>query len=461
MLTSNLNTKDIQVFDLAPFFPQLDAGRLFMVYAPLAGSCFLADADTVQQLDRGVIDSGACEERIRAVVSQICDISEYSSMLASPDPTVVLDPSNYTKLSILPNLKCNFSCRYCYSAKGRSTTVLDAGKMMAMLDYFIDSKRVKSDSLTIFISGGGEPLLSWDLVLSLIRYSRQRAADQGCQLELLLMTNGSLLTPEIACHLRDNDVNVGVSFEILPDIQNSQRGSYDTVSKAIRMLSDYQVQPSLSSVITPSNVERMMEMAETVVRDFPAVRHLNFDPAMSCDLFPTTQSLRDFYKLFVDNFFAAKRYCGEHHITLDCNAVRRVAKLFPRYCQGKLCLVPSGEISVCHTVSSPKEYRYADYIYGEVVDGRVVFDKDKFSMFVAPENYLLDQCRSCIARWHCGGGCLMYRRNYDNDRFEAVCEFTRTITAKTLLANLDAAFRQRYNYGVESIVSQYFLQATQ
>lgn len=453
MRTPNLNSKEIQLFDIAAFYPTAGEGSLFIVYAPLAGACFIADAEMVQQLEDSVVDASSSPENIQSVISQICDTSEYDAMLANPDPTVVSDPTAYTKLSILPNLKCNFSCRYCYSAKGRSTAEVDIGKVGTMLDYFIDRQRVSCNKLTIFISGGGEPLLSWDIVKYIVSHSRQRAAAQGFELELLLMTNGSLVTADIAGFLRDNDVNVGVSFEILPDIQNGQRGSYNAVSDAIRLLCDQKVQLSISSVITSANVDRMMEMAETAVRLFPAVRHLNFDPAMSTDLFPNAESLRRFYNTFVEGFFAAKRFCGSHHVTLDCNAVRHVSKLFPRYCQGKLCLVPNGDISICHTVSSLKEKGYYDYIYGRVEEGRVLFDKEKFSAFVNPDNYLFPECHSCIARWHCGGGCLMYRRNYDHSRFEVVCGFIRSMTAKTLLAQLDAAFRQNHGRGIESLIN--------
>ena len=443
MQVPNLNDHNIQLADLSRHYG-IEEGKVFLVYAPLAGVFFLADADTVQRLE-AFVENGDDEE-MEELWAQLKENSEdYRS-------SIVEEPSQFTRLSILPNLTCNLSCAYCYSAKGRSKMEIDESHLKIMLDYFIDCHRTSSRHLSIFISGGGEPLLSWEKLRFILGYSRQRAVAQGFTLDIFLMTNGTLITFDIAHELKEQDVNVGVSFEILPDVQDSQRGSFHKVSQNIRLLLDMGIVPNISSVITGLNVDRMEEMADTVASSYPGIRHLNFDPAMSSDIFPDSERLDAFYQKFIHNFFKAKELCKKYGMTLDCNVVRKAEKLFPRYCQGKLCLTPEGKISICHSVSSPREAAYQKVVYGEIRNGQLAFDTGKFKSFIDKGNFLLPRCHSCIARWHCAGGCMMYRMNYNEEQFEAVCRFTAYAITEILLKRLDASFKKEQGQSIRQLL---------
>ena len=159
-----------------------------------------------------------------------------------------------------------------------------------------------------------------------------------------------------------------------------------------------------------------------------------------------------FYQKFIHNFFKAKELCKKYGMTLDCNVVRKAEKLFPRYCQGKLCLTPEGKISICHSVSSPREAAYQKVVYGEVRNGQLAFDTGKFKSFIDKENFLLPRCHSCIARWHCAGGCMMYRMNYNEKQFEAVCRFTAYAIAEILLKRLDASFKKEQGQSIGQLL---------
>lgn len=443
MQTPNLNHINVQLADLSQHY-NIEAGKVFLVYAPLAGVFFLADADTVQRLESAVKNKGdkECEELLEQL--SVCS-EDYKNR-------IVDDPSKFTHLSILPNLVCNLSCAYCYSAKGRSKTEIDQSHLKTILDYFIDKQRTDSSQLSIFISGGGEPLISWEKLRFLFDYSRKKADEQEFLLDISLMTNGTLITSDIVRELKKYEVNVGVSFEILSDVQNSQRGHFEKVSENIQLLLNMGLVPNISSVITPLNVDRMEEMVNKVVTSYPNIRHLNFDPAMSNTLFPSTENLEAFYRKFARNFFIAKEISCKYGITLDCNIVRKSEKLFPRYCQGKLCLTPEGKISICHSVSSPKEEAYPKVIYGEINNERLIFDTKRFKSFIDERTYLLPQCQSCIARWHCAGGCMMYRMNYSEAQFKTVCQFTAYTIAEILLKRLDASYRHEQGQSIQQLL---------
>ena len=427
---NSLSQHNIYIVDLSRYYAKAPRGKYYLVYAPLKGAFFIADN----------ISPDAIPQHL---------LSPDNDALMRPH---VSHPSQFSKLSILPNLTCNFKCAYCYSAKGRSRSVISEEHITTMLDYFVDGARIADRELAIFISGGGEPTLTWDKVVFAVNYAEQRAQSQGKTLNIMLMSNGSLIDDTIANFIKQHGINIGISFDILPEVQNSQRGKYDLVAANIKRLLSIGVIPSVSAVITPDNVCLMTQMVQEIVNNFSGIKHLNFDPAVSDELFASEAELRAFYHSFADNFFNARALSGQHNITLDCNAIRHAQKIFPRYCEGKLCLVPNGDISMCHTVSSPKETHYNDFTYGDVHDGMVKFDMAVFSRLVNSDNYLMDRCHDCIARWHCAGGCMMCRLNYNADKMSAVCDFTADMTTRLLLHRLDEAMRRKYNKSIEEML---------
>ncbi len=444
-----LSCNEIQ---FAPLNPVVGIPGYYIVYSPLTGTALIASNADLAVLEGALkckAQDGELEEGLKETVELLTSPGEHAPQ------TVVIDaPEKYTKLSLLPNFTCNFSCSYCYSAKGRSQQVVDREALATMIDFFVDRKRTGDSPLSIFISGGGEPLLSWDKVEFAVSRARELAAGQGIQLEIWLMTNGSHLSDQIIRGLLEHEVNVGVSFELLEDVQNRQRGKFAEVAENIRTMLRNGITPSISSVITLENVKRMEEMVDVAAQDFSGVKHLNFDPAMTSDLFSESGKAHWFYQTFLDGFFKVRQKAHAHGMTFDCNMIRKFEGLYPRYCQGKLCLTPEGKISVCHSISSPKEKDYEKVIYGDIHDGKVRFDRTKFASLIAPQANFTAGCYDCIAKWHCGGGCLMYRANYDNRQMELFCDFTRNMVIRLLLLRLDIQYRENMGLSLEEFLQQ-------
>jgi len=446
-----ITRNEIQTIATGDYFG-MPLEELFLVYSPLAGASFIASRLDIERLEDCFCKKNKgidIPDDMQEVIEGLTDFSG-----SNPNKNVIKTPYEFTKLSILPNFTCNFSCSYCYSAKGRSNKTVNKDTLQVVLDFFIDPARVKSKDLSIFISGGGEPLMSLDRLLFILEYGTNRAQQKGVNLDIALMTNGAKLTAEIIETLKKYCVNTGVSFDILEEVQNKYRGKYSEVAANIRKLIACDYPPSISAVITPDSVTRQVEMVEEIINKFSGIQHLNFDPVMASHLqHNVANELHNFYENFIENFFKARHLAHRHGITLDCNLVRKFQDIFPRYCQGKLCLTPEGKISICHSISSPAEKGYDSAIYGYVNEhGQLIFDEKNFSTLIARENNLNENCASCIAKWHCGGGCLMYRKNYTEGMFAAYCNFTRNIIKKMLLDRLDCWHRENYGTPLKDYV---------
>ena len=415
-----LNEKNIFLIPVSDCLGNPAAGKEFyIVYAPLAGKMLVADEEGIsRQLD--------------AVVDELT---------VSGDPkrffSKVGCAADLQKMSILPNHTCNFSCSYCYSARGRSNTVLEKDKLRTGLEYFINPGRLRERNISISFIGGGEPLLSWDLVRYGIEYASELAHRHGFNLLMTLITNGSIMNDEIIGCLKQYEVLPDVSFDILEDAQNKNRRHFDAVCRTLDMLCDAGLVPSVNATITPDTVNRMDEMLDFMDTRFPRIVNMVFEPVVSDAIFPTPRDLRDFYAAYLDGFMRVRRHAAQKGKTVTCRIYKNIDSLLERGCPSKFTLTPQGDISICYCTSSPREKQYAARTYGHIDTAGVHIDDDKFNMIHGINVYSFEKCTHCYAKWHCGGGCMCPNDLYDDKHLDEVCRFTCEMVKQTLLERLN------------------------
>lgn len=404
-----------------------------MLYAPFTGTVLLADKKGMAEVNDELIKPLRTEGNINRYLSKVKKMSDIQ------------------KMAILPNHTCNFNCSYCYSAKGRSNTVLEREKLKVGLDYFIDPKRLKERHLSISFIGGGEPLLSWDLVKYGIEYASQLASRHGFILLMTLITNGSIINDEIITTLRHYHVLPDVSFDVLEDAQNKNRRHFNLVCQNIDMLCHHQLVPSINATITPDTVERMEEMVAFMADRFPAVKNMVFEPVVSDEVFATVSQLHDFYEKYLEYFFKAKNIASQQGKIVTCRIYKNVDSLLERGCPSKFTLTPQGDISICYCKSSPKERKFAERIYGTVKNNAVELNEEKFNTIHQIDVHSYEKCTDCFAKWHCGGGCMCPNDLYNDDYLKEVCVFTKELVRRTLLERIEMSCRQRFGKNVSDV----------
>ena len=405
---------------------------LWMLYAPVAGNMMIVSDSECQQIEQA-IGNGPESDEMNAIVEALT-LGEPASQRDSK----VNNVDEFLLMYILPNYICNFSCSYCFSAQGRSNKALKKEHLKAALDYFIDSKRVNSPRLAISYLGGGEPTISWELVKYGLEYGAQRAAEHGIELMTTIVTNGSRITDDMVDTFSRYHVMARVSFEILEEIQNKQRGQYEQVCQGLNKLAACTTPPMVRAMITPDNVALMPQMIDELHRKFPHVRSALFDPVTSNRTFCEIESIRRFYDIYYTKFLEARALAASYGIDLANAPLRNLNMVVERFCTGEFCLTPEGTITVCHQISSPNESNYADYIYAHV-DSRnnLCIDNEKFHRLIADNTiYTNPKCADCFVKWNCGGGCMMQNNQYTPDILDIICDFTRRFSKTLLLERL-------------------------
>ncbi len=444
-------TKDVRLKDSEIF--AIECGELWgmegkevsLLYSPMRQDVALIDSDTLEAVTRYAQDQ---DKEAAAEVKDLWESMFHAPVWEVEKRDVMLSES----MSILPNLTCNFACSYCYSAQGRSATVMPWEVAQRGLDLFIDKERAAGKPLRLFISGGGEPLVSWPLTRRIVEYARERAKEQGLKLSIGLITNGSLITSDICEVLRDTDCTVGVSFEVLEDLQTLQRKMWHRVSQNIHLLHQRGVRVKMNSTITPASVGRMEEMLRTVAREYPYVEAYTMEPVTSVDLFATREELRAFYDQFFEQYVRCSQVAKEMGVSLRFTFDDAMRGITPRHCPGKLCLTPTGKLSACHLVSSPREERFEECTYGMVSPEGVEIDREKFEALYATNVTSYERCRDCFAKWDCGGECMTRNALYPKEYMEEVCRFNRRFVLHALLRRVSETIGQEYNMTLDEYV---------
>ena len=429
----NLTDKNIFAIPVGETFEKA-SNEVFIVYAPLNGNMTLATRKMVEDLELTAKGGEVSEEQSKL-------LQKFSSYGNFPIYRIPKSPHEMFQIDILSNYTCNFKCIYCYSAAGRSSQQAKFEDIKAVIDYLFKSGKKQLNPYIINFSGGGEPLLSFPLIQQTISYIHEVTADTDYRYSLGVVTNGSLLTEDIALYFKENVVDIAVSFEILEDLQNKERGSYDKVSKNIDMLNKLEVPFGIRTTFTPESVTRMSEMVEELHRKYPYLRKVVYDTVLAPALFPTPQDLETYYDNFINGFYAAKALGAKYDILVQSIAVEMLQMVRDRTCQGKIVLTPSGSISSCARVSSPKESLYNDHVYGEVKEGELLMDKQRFSDIMSECNiYSQEICHSCYAKWNCGGGCRLFNQSFSEPFQQIRCNFVRKAVKRQALIILSERY---------------------
>lgn len=428
MNIDNLNKSNIFAVpagDLWGFSPE----ELYLIYAPLGGHISLATQDSVAELEECASGNESSENVQKALAS-------FQAKGKIPVHYLPNSPDELYQVDILCNYTCNFKCIYCYSAAGRATGEVKFNDVKAVVDYLFKPDRKQENPYIINFSGGGEPLLSFPLIQQAVEYIQQKACETGFKYNIGLVTNGSLITPEIVDYFIAHKVDMAVSFEILPHLQNKERGSYDKVAANIDMMLKKGFPFGIRTTFTPESVSEMCAMIEEVHTRFPMLKKVVFDVVLAPSLFDNPEELAEYYETFLTEYYRAKGLARTYGITLESIAVETISMVRDRTCEGKVVLTPSGTISSCARVSSPLERLYNDYIYGRIKEDHIDFDTEAFQSILSDHNiYTQPECGNCYARWNCGGGCRLFHDSFE-DGFKAVrCDFVKK-ALKIELANV-------------------------
>lgn len=332
----------------------------------------------------------------------------------------------WAHLIVIPTQVCNLGCSYCYAKLAHSRKVINRETLTLVFDFLLKQKQ-KSKSISFI--GGGEPVIAWDILHWSLEYIGEQKDAQD-NVSYYLTTNATLLDVTKVAFLQQHNVNIELSFDILRDLQNSQRpyannkqSSYNSVLNTISLLENSDYSYSIRATITPQTTGLMPKMIESLT-NYKNVKRVKLEPVTGLPLD------KKFYSDYIDCFWMSREIGKKMGIDVTNSIVSSVNNIREKFCTGEFCVTPDGVISACHRNSSNNDDMFA-LSYVGYVNTYMNLSDERMTRFLKYAS-IPARCNACFARWHCAGFCPMEWKDISKEEISQKCNFIRENVRRTI-----------------------------
>lgn len=355
--------------------------------------------------DKEEVFTGLLQRHVIRPVNQEMDRRIEIGSVSIPLKTIVLHLTE----------ACNLSCTYCYHRQKEVPRPKNGWMTLPVAQRAVDFLFEHSGNLpeVVVVFFGGEPLLNFELLSSVVSYARGKATEQGKKVEFALTTNGTLLTQEIIRFLYEHRIGVTVSidgYEGVPDryrcFPDGSPSYHLVVSKVKGLLQGLQNKPVVARVTVvrnpndlPQLFDHLVDLGFTEVGFGPVTTN---DPLYQLDSKGMNLLLEQFKGLSQRFLNAAQKgefFGFSNLIDLLVGLHEGERKHYP--CGAGLGLFSvdhQGRLYLCQRFTGENEFCMGDIFKG--------FDQTRLESFRnATEVHQRGNCFTCWVSNICAGGC--------------------------------------------------------
>lgn len=318
-------------------------------------------------------------------------------------------------LILILTTRCNLDCRYCYNG--------DAPGMDMTAEILKRSLLLAADGvepLHVQLSGG-EPAQRLDLMALAAEEARRLPRP----VTLAVQTNGTLMTPDFLSLCEEQGIEIGVSLDGPPAINERTRGGSTALFQGLRQLEARGVDFNVTTVLSRVNVGFLADLP-LVLGGFAHARGFGLDllvrkgrgqvePVQAGELAPNIKKLHE--RLMLANSRRERPLLWREKESLLRERAGGRKSGFCHACQGEsLAVHPDGSAYPCGQTSGSPEFLLAT----EGGKARYPLTRLKLS---GP------QCRQCVLHGRCPGECpsrLYYNRG---EAAFLICELYQALNA--------------------------------
>lgn len=326
-----------------------------------------------------------------------------------------LAPPVIHALSLAIAQKCNLGCTYCYAQQGefggpsKNMTLQDARRAV---DLLVNGAEPGARLNLAFL--GGEPLINRAVLQAATLHASDLAGRRGVTITFSITTNGTLLTEADARFFEAHGFAVTISIDGPRETHDalrpykSGRGSFDAVMRRVAPLLQLQQSMQISAriTVTPRNLSVRQTLDDFIAAGFHSV---GFSPMLSApggrdemqaDALETMLAeMIDCGREFERRSLAGKRYPFANMVNAMREIQRGTHRPYPCGAgAGYLGVSADGALAACHRFVGDE-----DGAMGSLANG---VDQTRQADWLATRHvHQQEPCRSCWARYLCGGGC--------------------------------------------------------
>ena len=367
-------------------------------------------------------------------------VEEGLLMSETPELAAYQLPQDYVVKALCLHIAhdCNLRCRYCFAGAGafggdRRLMSFETGQKA--IDFLLEAsggrKHVEVDYF------GGEPLMNFDVVRRLILYGEEASQRQAKVLKQTLTTNGVLLHGEILDFLNAHEVALVMSLDGRAEAHDRMRptldgrGSYHAVLPRLKAAVESRGGDNyyIRGTYTRHNMDFFQDVKHMVASGFDLV---SVEPVVASPEEDYAIQAADLPTLFAQyeqlaQYYLEKERAGEpfsfFHFNLDLDQGPCLPKRLTGCGAGHeyLAVSPDGALYPCHQFVGIDAFRLGH------VDGGIARPAIG-QAFRASHVLTKEKCRSCWARFYCGGGCHANAWHFSgtlDEPYEIGCELEK------------------------------------
>jgi uncharacterized protein len=326
-----------------------------------------------------------------------------------------IEPPRLFAVSLNVAQGCNMACSYCYADEGRfggSARMMERETAFGIVETLLNEAGPGSRPVVGFM--GGEPLLNRGLVHDVVRYASGRAEALGCKVSFSITTNGTLITEDDAKLFQSAPFAVTFSIDGAPQDHDKERRLRPGGSAYSRLREGLD---TLLAVGKP----RLLAARATVTSGSTGLRgrmehlmELGFDEVGFSPVRVSPRSEQEMDDLGLETFVTELIDCSEFaldrinrgasypfsNLETALQQIHRGARR-PLPCgggAGYLSANAAGEFFTCHRLIDDPRHAMGSMLTGVDRARQAAHLREKHVDRQEP-------CRSCWARYMCGGGC--------------------------------------------------------
>lgn len=376
----------------------VENGTQMLLHSFISGDTFTVSHELYECLQNG---------NWTIVPTEILEILESSRIVFDsnnefPDFDV---QSNTLDVALLPNSRCQLSCKYCGQQKlGHEMSEATQRMTLKFIKDNIEDNKYKHLKISWF---GGEPALNVEIVRRLSLSLLSTAKEYGCTYSSEIVTNGIALDKE-TCDILVKDCKIE-RFEITLDgFQDSERrvnaagkGFYSQIISNILYLVTLPCLVTIRCNIDIYNMQKIVPMLEHFQRmglHNKVIFYLAMIHSWGSETGSSALEIRDFAKFQMSVF----EYMYNNGFRLPVDVLLPHRK-YPRMCMHQLgkssFLVDTyGLIYTC----SEEPYTHAP----KAIEGHVSTGRKQFNPRFQLSETQFAICQDCKVWPVCGGGCM-------------------------------------------------------
>lgn len=312
---------------------------------------------------------------------------------------------------------CNLKCKYCFIEGGMCDNykrmIMSKETVKASIDKFIQIQNLSNNERCSIVFYGGEPLSNFETVKYALKYIDEKQEKLNFVIDKVIITNGTLINDNIAKELAEHNVLISLSLDGIKEVHDynridySNQGSFDKVINGLKILRNYNIEPSISCVMSQISIDHIDETLQFILGDLK-IKGIGFNHV---SIIPNL----NYYNPEYENKYAKALIKVQEIIQqkypdvyerrmghkINCFIDKKIIRADCTGCGEQISVSPLGEIGICQ-----------GYMGTRKTFNNTVFDKNYFpnedEVFIewsnrSPLNN--KKCLNCPALATCGGGC--------------------------------------------------------